>query len=369
MRFVSIIFCSLSLWSQLGAEESTPPVARSAHPEVGLRQQFFELNEKAGDLFARGKYTEAEQVVLQVLRLDPKNSEAQSWSRKVRAALETAQQAPLWGELTKLQEIEARALIAALEQGKPSQREHAEKTLPGFGLPVRVLLEPLAAQHNTGVAVAAQRILEHPALDKTSPRVRLVLERGNIDMALFEDAAPNTVSNFIELAEKGFYKGLAFHRVIEQFMAQAGELTGKGAGGSGYAIADEMNADVLGLDKLTGKDLHAKIGGLPLTERIARMTLKDIYQEQGFTYVKDLKSRPHVRGAVSLASLNRPNSGSTQFFICHVECPWLDGRHTVFGQVTCGMDLVDSMRVDERIERVEILFKRNHKYEAKKLAQ
>ena len=136
-------------------------------------------------------------------------------------------------------------------------------------------------------------------------------------MELFEDDAPKTVANFTKLADDGFYDGVVFHRVIEGFMIQGGDPTGTGTGGPGYQFEDEINE-----------------------HRIAR-------------------------GALAIANAG-PNTNGSQFFIVTAEsCPWLDGKHTVFGRVTSGMDVVDAISavdVDARdrprepvsIERVEL---------------
>jgi cyclophilin family peptidyl-prolyl cis-trans isomerase len=116
---------------------------------------------------------------------------------------------------------------------------------------------------------------------------------GAIALELFDDDAPKTVANFRELAEKGFYDGLIFHRVIKDFMIQGGCPQGTGTGGPGYTFVDEINDHKI------------------------------------------------VRGALAMANAG-PNTNGSQFFIVTAdECPWLDGKHTVFGQVTGGQDVVE----------------------------
>ena len=122
---------------------------------------------------------------------------------------------------------------------------------------------------------------------------------GTIELELFDGDAPNTVENFTKLARDGFYDGVIFHRVIQDFMIQGGDPTGTGSGGPGYQFEDEFN------------------------------------------------DHPVKRGALAMANAG-PNTNGSQFFIVTADaCPWLDGKHTVFGQVSEGMDVVDS------IERVE----------------
>jgi cyclophilin family peptidyl-prolyl cis-trans isomerase len=118
---------------------------------------------------------------------------------------------------------------------------------------------------------------------------------GAVSVELFPEDAPKTVGNFVELAQKGFYDGVVFHRVIEDFMIQGGDPTGTGSGGPGYQFEDEINDQKV------------------------------------------------VRGALAMANAG-PNTNGSQFFIVTADaCPWLDGKHTVFGRVTVGMDVVDTI--------------------------
>jgi peptidyl-prolyl cis-trans isomerase B (cyclophilin B) len=140
---------------------------------------------------------------------------------------------------------------------------------------------------------------------------------GPIVIELFADDAPKTVANFEKLAGDGFYNGVIFHRVIPDFMVQGGDPTGTGSGGPGYQFDDEFNDQKV------------------------------------------------VRGALAMAN-SGPNTNGSQFFIVTADaCPWLDGKHTVFGRVTDGMDVVDTISGLDRdgrdkphddvvIERVEL---------------
>lgn len=116
---------------------------------------------------------------------------------------------------------------------------------------------------------------------------------GQFDVELFEDRAPVTTGNFIDLIEKEFYDGVIFHRVIAGFMLQGGDPTGTGRGGPGYTIKDEFHAEL----SHTGE------------------------------------------GILSMANAG-PNSGGSQFFVCLAATPWLDGKHAIFGQVVAGMDVI-----------------------------
>jgi cyclophilin family peptidyl-prolyl cis-trans isomerase len=118
---------------------------------------------------------------------------------------------------------------------------------------------------------------------------------GTIEIELFDDDAPKTVENFRTLAGKGFYDGVIFHRIIPDFMIQGGDPKGTGTGGPGYTFEDEFN------------------------------------------------DRKVVRGALAMANAG-PNTNGSQFFLVTADAaPWLDGKHTVFGQVTAGMEVVDAM--------------------------
>ena len=140
---------------------------------------------------------------------------------------------------------------------------------------------------------------------------------GAIELELHDADAPKTVENFRKLAGEGFYDGVIFHRVIEDFMIQGGDPTGTGSGGPGYQFEDEAN------------------------------------------------DHPVVRGSLAMANAG-PNTNGSQFFIVTAEaCPWLDGKHTVFGRVTSGMDVVDTIsqldtgpgdrpREDVRIEGITL---------------
>jgi peptidyl-prolyl cis-trans isomerase B (cyclophilin B) len=124
-------------------------------------------------------------------------------------------------------------------------------------------------------------------------------QRGDFTVELFAKQAPVTVNNFVTLARDGFYNGTTFHRVIKGFMAQGGDPTGTGTGGPGYNVPDEPGA------------LALEHGG---------------------------------PGVLSMANTGRPNSGGSQFFITYVATPHLNKKHGVFGKVTSGMDVVNSIR-------------------------
>ena len=145
----------------------------------------------------------------------------------------------------------------------------------------------------TGCSAAGMNDKDKGAKKMANPIAVFETNHGTFEIELFEDKAPITVKNFIDLAEKGFYDGLIFHRVIDGFMIQGGDPNGMGTGGPGYTIPDEFH--------------------------------------------KDLKH--DSEGVLSMANAG-PNTGGSQFFITLAATPWLDGHHSVFGKVVKGMDVV-----------------------------
>jgi cyclophilin family peptidyl-prolyl cis-trans isomerase len=126
-------------------------------------------------------------------------------------------------------------------------------------------------------------------------KAKMQTTHGTIELELFDEDAPKTVGNFRKLVGEGFYDGVIFHRVIRDFMIQGGDPQGTGTGGPGYTFEDEINQHEV------------------------------------------------VRGALAMANAG-PNTNGSQFFIVTADAaPWLDGKHTVFGQVTAGMDAVDAI--------------------------
>jgi len=167
---------------------------------------------------------------------------------------------------------------------------------------------------------------------------------GDITLELDADAAPKTVTNFITLAKTGYYNDLTFHRVIPDFMLQGGDPTGNGTGGQsifGDNFEDEISADSYGLHKQKLSDLAED---QPLPSELEDATMKDYLKLQGFVYNDELKSLPMKKGALAMANRG-PNTNGSQFFIIQREggTPWLEGKHTVFGKVTDGLDVVDAI--------------------------
>jgi len=146
----------------------------------------------------------------------------------------------------------------------------------------------------------AQRTPMHPTA------VIEMAKGGEIRIELFTEDAPKTVESFITLSRKGFYDGLTFHRVVPGFVVQGGDPKGDGSGGPGYTLKAEFNP------------------------------------------------RKHVRGTVAMARSQSPDSAGSQFYICFAPASHLDGSYTVFGQVAKGMEVVDQIKVGDKMKSVKI---------------
>lgn len=179
---------------------------------------------------------------------------------------------------------------------------------------------------------------------------------GDIKLALDGGRAPRTVGNFVELAESNFYDGTTWHRVIPEFMIQGGDPFSKdqskrerhGAGGPGYIFEDEINAQSYGLDKLLLADAIDPTQAAQLTEEAKKMTVQQFYEAQGYQYSTAYESLPLQRGIVAMANTG-PNGNGSQFFIITAQSvPHLQGKHTPFGIVEEGMEVVDKISMVER---------------------
>ncbi len=161
------------------------------------------------------------------------------------------------------------------------------------------------------LAALALAITALPAQSEKSMKdIRIIVktDKGDIEGVLYPSKAPVTVANFLNLAKRGYYNDLKFHRVIPDFMVQGGDPTGTGSGGPGYRFEDECTPELK----------HDK------------------------------------PGIFSMANAG-PGTNGSQFFITHVPTPWLDGKHTVFGSVTKGQDIVNAVAQGDKIKSIEIL--------------
>jgi peptidyl-prolyl cis-trans isomerase B (cyclophilin B) len=142
----------------------------------------------------------------------------------------------------------------------------------------------------------------------TDIRIIVHTDKGSIDGTIFASKTPMTAANFLNLAKKDYYNGITFHRVIPKFMIQGGDPTGTGSGGPGYRFADECRPDL-----------------------------------------------KHTKPGIFSMANSGPGTNGSQFFITHVPTDWLDGKHTVFGEVTKGQDVVNAIRQGDKIKSIEVL--------------
>ncbi len=242
---------------------------------------------------------------------------------------------PLWGVLAavctndfdKADKFAKKAVEMNSLKADPGQSEAAQDV---FSQAVRYLQEKDRFRKRWE---AEKKVRDAEAAADNNPRVKFTLEKGDIVIELFEDQAPIATANMITLVKDGFYDGIVFHRVLPNFMAQGGDPTGKGSGGPGYSIACEC-------------------------------------------YRPD--ARKHFRGSLSMAHAGKDTGGS-QFFLCFVPTDFLDGKHTAFGRVVEGMELLGEIqRIDpdkptgaepDKIVKAEVVRDRGHAYEFKKLPE
>jgi cyclophilin family peptidyl-prolyl cis-trans isomerase len=194
-----------------------------------------------------------------------------------------------------------------------------------------MLFMPLVAQYRE-LWAKEQAIRAAEAKADDLPRVRLETSKGDVVIELFENEAPQAVANFITLVKKGYYNGVVFHRVLPMFMAQGGDPRGDGSGGPGYTIRDEC-------------------------------------RQPNYRY--------HFRGSLSMAKTAEPDTGGSQFFLTFVPTPHLDGKHTVFGRLIEGVDVLGELQKrdpqspgsapPDKIIKAEVLRDRGHEYSFEKL--
>ena len=160
------------------------------------------------------------------------------------------------------------------------------------------------------LALAAFPLTTQAADSKPVNDIKIILHtnKGDIEGTIFASKVPMTAANFLNLAKKGYYDGLTFHRVIPDFMIQGGDPTATGSGGPGYKFADEFDPSLK----------HSK------------------------------------PGTFSMANAG-PGTNGSQFFITHVPTPWLDGKHSVFGEVTKGQDVVNKIEKGDKITKIDVL--------------
>jgi len=243
---------------------------------------------------------------------------------------------------------------------------------------------------NSEVIVKKKQTTDYKLPDEKAIYSVIKTSEGDILLKLYDKMAPKTVQNFIDLAQgekeytdpktgklskEPYYDGTVFHRVIPNFMIQAGDRLGNGTGGPGYKFNNEISGKSLGLDKIKVKDfkyigkqdvnmyaqtvlfkklnikskedLDKKKDELnkeyaAFMKELPGMTVLDFYTALGFSYDNSLTSHKAVKGSLAMANAG-PGSNGSQFFINLVDTPWLDGKHTVFGEVVEGMDIAEKI--------------------------
>ena len=232
-----------------------------------------------------------------------------------------------------------------------------------------------------------------PVAIAKNPQALIKTSLGDITVELFRDAAPKTVKNFLDLAEgkkaftdtktqkevtRPFYDGLTFHRVIKDFMIQGGCPQDNGMGGPGYKFEDEIDAEALGLDKkmafteqgapaeglgIQGQQQFQRAIMMPLFKKfninsqesldakkteiqaaMKALTFQKVFEGLGYKYTKGLKSHQALKGMLAMAN-SGPNTNGSQFFINLKDTPWLNGKHTIFGRLVAGQEVLDKISV------------------------
>ncbi|MCK6447231.1 MAG: peptidylprolyl isomerase [Planctomycetes bacterium] len=216
--------------------------------------------------------------------------------------------------------------VALLERGliapEPYVRSVARAELAKLSPEKLALFDADPTKHAPVTPIAA---IELPRYER-HPIVDVVTNRGTMRFELFPDEAPYHVHNFLTLAERGYYDGLGFHRVVPDFVIQGGDYRGDGNGGTTFRV------------KANARELHAR--GEPIPQDSLR---------------HEIGPRKYVRGSLGMPRNDDLDSGGSQFFVTHRETPHLDGRYTIFGELREGFDALDTIEVGDRIERVTIV--------------
>ena len=268
-----------------------------------------------------------------------------------------------------------------------------------LALPVAIVAQtkPSSQPADQPTSQPADQPSTQKTVKKTNyPRVLMKTSMGDITLELFDDEAPKTVANFVGLAEgtkevtdhagkktkKPYFDGLTFHRVIPKFMAQGGCPLGTGSGDPGYKFEDEINAKALGLDKM-----KAIVAGNPnramliqsqqqfnamilqplykkfdikskadfdkkkdaFQKALKELTVMQVYEGLGYNYDDTRPSHRMLRGTIAMAN-SGPNTNGSQFFINMVDNKYLNGKHTVFGKVISGLEVVDKMATVKAVQ-------------------
>lgn len=319
-------------------EESEPATADASEDLASLKQEWAEVDSQIRDVEAkyRSETDEDEQAKLKELYLELLDR-ARALIARIKHAAEV--------KFTKDGDDEAARTLIGIMMQEAEDGNDAEVLRLGDVL-IQGGVNPEyfgAAAKSPRLSIDSKELFEELQLRQREakandlPRVRLKTSKGDIVVELFENQAPNTVANFINLVEKGFYNGTKFHRVMEDFMAQGGDPAGDGTGGPGYNIACECYTP---------------------------------------------EARSHFTGSLSMAHAGRDTGGS-QFFLTFRRTKGLDGKHTVFGRVIEGMDVLNRLTrtydpmtnqpfpgvEPDVLESAEVIRKRDHEYVPRKVGE
>lgn len=247
-------------------------------------------------------------------------------------------------------------MSVALSKDKDSASDGAQESVqPENGDAVKTDDQAAASSEEKDAAAAASEEAQGEVAGAVSEitTVMMETEKGNIKLELYPKDAPKTVANFLKLAGEGFYDGIRFHRVVPGFVIQGGDPISKGeagkdfaydraagsslpiagTGGPGYTFEDEINPWSLGVDE----------------------SLIKYYESMGYKYRTDITSHKNVVGALSMANAGANTNGSQFFIITESDQPSLDGKHTVFGRVAEGMDVVLGIAQGDKIIKVSVI--------------
>lgn len=200
---------------------------------------------------------------------------------------------------------------------------------------------PNEDENNENTSKSDENVSDNAEISEQNSKISAILKtaKGDIELELYPEIAPKTVENFVKLSKNNFYNGIKFHRVIAGFVIQGGDPLSKtddpmvGTGGPGYVFEDEINPRSLGLSDLEISNLES----------------------EGYEYNYDLESLPIKVGALAMAN-SGPNTNGSQFFlVTEKDQPHLNGKHTVFGRVVTGMDVVLKIEQGDAIQSITFL--------------
>jgi peptidyl-prolyl cis-trans isomerase B (cyclophilin B) len=259
-------------------------------------------------------------------------------------------------------------LAAAVASGGWGCRKAEKK--PAETASGEVRAQELEAEQPAGEEPGPATVEEKPEsasekAERPEPQALIETDRGDILIRLFINETPKTVENFVELATEGYFDDITWHRVVPGFVAQTGDPTGTGGGGKTYdgePLPDEIDAVALGLDKTLVRDadpatrgrLQQELG--PRFAEVQDTSLMDVYTKAfGYKYARGLGKHRFVAGSVGMANAGA-GTGTSQFFIVlENPQPHLDGRHTLFGEVTHGLDVAQKLKQGDKLIRITII--------------